>query len=95
MKIGEIISKYTPSHDIASEWTSDDTSNVNWRKSIDSLKHSHDNYKADIFSSTRIFLASFYPNWIKACLFFYGIGFLGILVVIVQNIIYVYMEIKF
>ncbi len=89
LEIGVIVSKYTPSTDIANEWTSDDTSNVNWKKGIDSLKHSDRDNLPDIFSSLRILLANFYSNWSKACMLFYGIGFIGICIVVVQNIIYV------
>jgi len=95
LEIGVIVSKYTPSKDIVNEWTSDDTSNVNWKKGIDSLKHSERENISDIFSSLRILLSSFYPNWSKACAFFYGLGFLGILIVIVQNIIFVCNQIQF
>lgn len=93
LEIGVIVTKYTPSNDVANEWTSDDTSNVNWKKCIDSLKHSAAANKPDIFASLRVLLSKLYPNWAKACLFFYGLGFIGISVVVIQNIIYVSRQI--
>lgn len=95
LEIGVIVAKYTPLIDIAKEWTSNDTSNVNWKKGIDSLKHSEVANMPDIFASLRVLLAKFYPNWVKACLFFYGLGFVGIGIVIVQNIIYVLRQVQF
>lgn len=95
LEIGVMVSKYTPSVDIANEWTSNNTSNVNWKKGIDSLKHSEAENKPDIFASIRVLLAKLYPNWAKACLFFYVIGFVGIGVVTIQNIIYVWQQIQF
>jgi hypothetical protein len=95
LEIGVIVSKYTPSVDIANEWTSDDTSKVNWKKGIDSLKHSDQKNMPDIFSSLRILQSNFYPNWSKACMLFYGLGFIGVCIVVVQNIIYVCNQIQF
>ncbi|ELJ8483742.1 hypothetical protein RUK26_003377 [Vibrio cholerae] len=89
LEIGVIVSKYTPSKDIAREWTSDDTSMVNWRKGIDSLRHSEATYKPDVFSSTRTLLSKFYLNWVKVCLFFYSLGFIGLGWVTLENIIFV------
>lgn len=95
LEIGVIVSKYTPSVDVAKEWTSDDTFNVNWRKGIDSLKHSNQVNKPDIFASLRVLLAKLYPNWVKICMFFYVAGFVGIGIVVIQNIIYVSRQIQF
>ena len=89
LEVGVIVSKYTPSASIANEWTSDDTSNVNWKKGIDSLRHADVEHKPDIFSSLRILIAKLNPRWANACVFFYGVGFLGIGFVMLQNIIYV------
>ncbi len=90
VEIGVIVSKYSPSSIVAREWTSDDTSEINWRKEIDSLKHASASNKADLFASLRIVLSKLYPTWTKICLTFYGLGFLGIAIVILQNVAYVY-----
>ena len=95
LEIGVIVAKYTPSHDIATEWTSNDTSNVNWKKGIDSLKHTNFENMPDIFSSFRILLAKINPAWIKVCAFFYVVGFLGVAIVVAQNISYVYGQLQF
>ena len=95
VEIGVIVSKYAPSDEIVNEWTSDDTSNVNWKKGIDSLKHSERDNMPDLFSSLRILLSNFYSNWAKACMFFYGLGFLGMFFVVMQNILYVCNQIQF
>jgi hypothetical protein len=95
LEIKVIVSKYTPSDDIAKEWASDDTSNVNWKKGIDSLKHSARDNTPDIFSSLRILVAKLYPNWSKACMFLYVLGFFGLTIVMVQNVIYVYNQLQF
>ncbi|EGR1505114.1 hypothetical protein ACV8VM_004632 [Vibrio parahaemolyticus] len=89
LEIGVIVSKYTPSEVIVREWTSDDTSNVNWRKGVDSLSHAEAIYKPDIFSSTRTLVSKFYPFWIKLCLFFYTLGFIGLGWVTFENIMFV------
>ena len=94
VQIGAIVARYTPAKDIAEEWTSDDTSNVNWRKGIDSLKHSQLDNMPDLFSALRIELAKLYPNWTIFCGIFYLIGFIGISIVAIQNIIYVYAQMK-
>jgi len=94
LEIGIIVSKYTPSESIVKEWTSNNISNVNWKKGIDSLKHSEKDNSPDIFSSLRILVSNFYPNWSKACIFFYGLGFVGLSIVVVQNIIYVCNQIQ-
>ena len=95
LEIGVIVSKYSPSVGVTREWTSDDTSEVNWKKGIDSLKHAAVADKADLFASLRIVLSKLYPGWAKICLGFYALGFLGIAVVIFQNVIYVYDQLQF
>ena len=89
VQIGAIVARYTTSRTIAKEWTSDDTSNVNWRKGIDSLKHTQLDNMPDLFSALRIELAKLYPKWTFFCGIFYAIGFIGISIVAIQNIIYV------
>ena len=87
-----VVSTYSPSIDIVKEWTSDDTSNVNWNKGIDSLKHSKDDYKTDIFSSFRIILADISPFFSWLCFSLYTMGYLGIVWVIYENILFVYNQ---
>jgi len=89
LEIGVIVSKYSPSDKIVGEWTSDDTSYLNWRKGVDSLRHAEAIYKPDIFASVRILLSKFYPVWIYLCAFFYVLGFIGLGWVIFENVQFV------
>lgn len=95
LEIGGIVSKYTPDHSIAKEWTRDDASDINWRKGIDSLKHIDVVNMPDIFSALRILLAKQNPMWRIVSTGFYGLGFIGVLVVIVQNASFVYEQLNF
>lgn len=94
LEIGVVVSKYTPAKDIALEWTSDDTSNVNWRKGIDSLRHANVEDKPDIFASLRILLAKLNSGWAFTCVAFYALGFIGMGFVMLQNIMYVWQQLK-
>ena len=95
LELGVIVSKYTPSEKVTLEWTSDDTSNVNWKKGIDSLSHAEKENHPDIFSSLRIFLSKLYPFWSTTCLTLYFFGFLCLGLVLVENIMYVIEHVKF
>ena len=67
--IGVMVSKYSPDKNTVNEWTSDDTSRVNWRKGIDSLIHSDPKNKPDIFSSVREVLGNFIQNGLQPARF--------------------------
>ncbi|MEI8654300.1 hypothetical protein P4S57_17205 [Pseudoalteromonas sp. Hal273] len=95
LEIGVIVSKYSPAKDIALEWTSDDTSNVNWRKGIDSLRHAIVEDKPDIFASLRILLGKLNSRWAFTCVVFYVLGFIGMGFVMLQNIMFVCKQFKF
>jgi hypothetical protein len=94
-ELGSIVTKYTSDSSIRMEFTSDDTSNVNWERGIDSLKHTQQVHMPDVFSSSRILLAKINPVGVYFCVFFYALGFIGMSVVILQNIQYVYEQMKF
>lgn len=94
-EIGVIVAKYTPYASIAKEWTRDDTSDTNWRRGIDSLKHTDVVNMPDIFSALRILLAKQHPEWRKVSTVFYGLGFAGVLVVMFQNAKFVFDQLNF
>lgn len=87
-----MVAVYTPDIEIQSEFSSDDTSRANWNKGVDSLKHSKESYKPDIFSALRDISSGLHPNWAFICFLLYLVGFLALGWVMYENILYVYNQ---